>query len=48
MPHARNFYPAFIDLSFSPLPKSLKSCIINLHLRGTLDANHYLGQVLFL
>jgi hypothetical protein len=45
MPRARNFYPAFIGLSFFPLPKSLKSCIINFLLSGTPDANHYLGQV---
>jgi len=45
MPRARNFYPALIELSFSSLSKSLKSCTIIFLSCGTLDANHYLGQV---
>jgi hypothetical protein len=45
MPRTRNFYPAFIGLSFFPLPKSLKNCSIHFLFSGTPDANHYHGQV---
>jgi len=45
MPPPRNFYSVFIDLSFFPLPNSLKNYIIDFLRSGTPDAKHYLGQV---